>query len=104
ILTAAISASFAATAADIETNVAQRGQNRAFNIAQAGLEQFMVRRTTAGWCTNCVTDPAVADSEWTRVSLTGGYADVVAVRVRPVIGTKNALFFIRSKGVDTAFK
>src|SRR3954467_13434059 len=83
-LVAALAASFVSTAGEFTTNAAQRGQNRAFNLAQTGLEQFMVRRNESGWCTNCVSDPAVADSEWTRVSLPGGYADVMAVRVRPI--------------------
>lgn len=102
VLVAALAASFIATSGEFTVNSAARGQNRAFSLAQAGLEQFMVRRSEAGWCTNCVDDPAVADSEWTRVSLTGGYADVKAVRVRPMVGSANAMYFIRSKGVDTS--
>ena len=82
-LTAALAAGFAGIAAEYTTNAAQRGQNRAYNLAQTGLEQFMVLRSQKNWCTNCVDDPAVADSEWTRISLPGGYADVVAVKVRP---------------------
>jgi hypothetical protein len=104
VLTAGLTAGFAATKGEILTNAAGRSQNRAYMFAQAGLEQFLVRRSESGWCQNCVADPVVADSEWTRVSLTGGYADVVAVRVRPVVGTSSALFFIRSKGVDTSVK
>jgi hypothetical protein len=104
VLVAALAASFVSTSGEFTTNNAARGQNRAFNIAQTGLEQFMVRRNESGWCTNCVSDPAVADSEWTRVSLPGGYADVMAVRVRPIVGNSNAMYFIRSKGVDTSIK
>jgi hypothetical protein len=63
----------------------------------------MVRRGESGWCTNCA-NPVTADSEWTRVSLNGGYADVVAVKVRPMIGNENAMYFIRSKGTDTSTK
>jgi hypothetical protein len=104
VLTAALAGSFSSTNAEITTNAAERGQNRAFDIAEAGLEQFAVRRS-ASWCVpvnkGCVTDPTKVDSEYTRVTFTNGYADVVARRVRPVIGTSNAIFFIRSKGVDT---
>jgi hypothetical protein len=103
VVSASIAASLTSTTAEITTNAAARGQARAYNIAQSGLEQFLVRRNESGWCQNC-SDPVVADSEWTRVSLPGGYSDVVAVKVRPMIGTENALFFIRSKGVDTAVK
>jgi hypothetical protein len=103
-LTAALAAGFAGVAAEYTTNAAQRGQNRAYNLAQTGLEQFMILRSQKGWCTNCVDDPAVADSEWTRISLPGGYADVVAVKVRPATATTNAMYFIRSRGVDTTVK
>jgi len=103
VLTAALAASFSSTNAELTTNSAERGQNRAFDIAEAGLEQFLVRRSTS-WCVPsgaCVTDPTAVDSEYTRVTFTNGYADVVARKVRPVIGTSNAIFFVRSKGVDT---
>jgi hypothetical protein len=102
VMAAALAASFVATSGEFTTNAAARGQTRAFNIAESGLEQFLVRRNETGWCTNCVADPAVADSEWTRVTMTGGYADVVAVRVRPMVSGANAIYFIRSKGVDTS--
>jgi Tfp pilus assembly protein PilX len=101
VLTAALAASFSSTNAEITTNSAERGQNRAFDIAEAGLEQFMVSRSQSGWCDHCVSDPSTVDSEYTRVKFTTGYADVVARRIRPVIGASNAMFFIRSKGVDT---
>lgn len=99
-LTAAIAAGFAGAAGEFTTNAAQRSQNRAYHIAQTGLEQFMVLRNSSGFCQHC-GDPALVDSEWTRISFPGGYADVVAVKVRPIIGATNALFFIRSRGVDS---
>lgn len=103
VLTAAVAASFASTSAEYANNAAERAQNHAYNLAETGLEQFMVLRNTTGWCTHCASDPASADSEWTRVSLTGGYADVVAVRVRPAPDSVTpAIYFIRSKGVDTS--
>jgi len=112
-LTAAIAAGFAGVATEYTTNSAERSQNRAYHLAEAGLEQFLVLRgskdsTGAAWCKGCVNDPTVADSEWTRVSLPGGYADVVAVRVRPMIpaavDSSDAIYFIRSRGVDTSVK
>src|SRR5437868_14656885 len=81
ILTAGLAASFSSTTAEYTTNAAQRSQNRAYNLAETGLEQFMVLRSSSGFCDHC-TDPITADSEWTRVSLPGGYADVVAVKIR----------------------
>ncbi|HVX39559.1 MAG TPA: pilus assembly PilX N-terminal domain-containing protein [Gemmatimonadaceae bacterium] len=102
VLTAALAASFASTSAEYTTNAAERAQARAYNLAETGLEQFMVLRSQTGWCTNC-GDPIQVDSEWTRVTLPGGYADVVAVKVRPALdSTTPAVYFIRSKGTDTS--
>lgn len=103
ILTAAVAAGFAATASESVVSNAQRAQERAYQLAEAGLQQFTVRRDEAGFCTGCVADPAIADSEYTRVQLNGGYADIVAYRVRNrIAGLSPALYFIRSRGVDTA--
>ena len=104
VLTAGIAAGFNATSAETFTNAAHRGDTRAYNIAQAGLEQFLARRNEAGFCSNCLADPAAAtaDSEWTRVSLTGGYADIKSVLVRKwTSDTLPAIFMIRSVGTDT---
>jgi hypothetical protein len=102
LITAAIVASNTATSAEIVANNAMRAQDRAAQYAQVGLQQFLLRRGEVGFCSNCVTDPTVADSEWTRVNLTGGYANVVATRIRPRLSDASpALFFVRSVGVDT---
>jgi len=104
ILTAGLAASFSSTTAEYTTNAAQRSQNRAYNLAETGLEQFMVLRSSSGFCDHC-SDPITADSEWTRVNLPGGYADVVAVKIRPAKDSLSpAIYFIRSKGVDTTVK
>lgn len=105
VLTAGLAAGFAATSSETVTNNAHRGDTRAYNLAVAGLEQFLSRRSEVGFCTNCLADPsaAAADSEWTRVSLNGGYADVKAVRVRRhITDTLPALWFVRSLGTDTS--
>lgn len=107
VMTAGLAAGFAATGSEITTNAATRSQNRAYEIAQAGLEQFLARRNENGFCQNCVADPtaAAADSEWTRVSFPTGYADVVAIKVRPLINDSTpAMYFIRSRGIDTSIK
>lgn len=105
LVTAAVVAAFAATSAETYANNAMRAQDRAYQLAEAGLQQFMLRRAEAGFCSNCAQNPAVADSEWTRVSLTKGYANVVSVRLRrdKTDGTP-ALYLIRSTGVDTSVK
>lgn len=105
LVSAAVIAAYAATSAEAVTNNARRAQYRAHQLATAGLQQFLVRRGEPGFCSNCVADAALADSEWTRVSLDGGYADVVATRVRPRLSdAAPALFFVRSRGVDTAVR
>jgi hypothetical protein len=112
VLAAGLAASLVATSGQFNTNAALRGQNRAYNFAESGLQQFLSSRSSSSWCADstaahprhCVPDPAVADSEWARVILNGGYADIVARRVRPVVGTANAIYFIRSTGVDTSTK
>src|SRR5579884_2770767 len=106
ILTAAVAASFTAANGEFLVNRAQRGANRAYQLAETGLEQFMVLRGTStggvAWCQNC-SDPVTADSEWTRVTLSGGYADIVAVKVHPAIdSTTPSVYFIRSTGTDTS--
>lgn len=105
LITAASIAAFSSTTSEFVSNNAMRAQNSAYQFAETGMQQFMLRRGEAGFCTNCVPDPTVADSEWTRVNFPGGYADVVAMRVRPKrADTTPALFFIRSRGVDTTVK
>ncbi len=102
-LAAALAAGFAGAASEITTNTAERSQNRAYHNAETGLEQFMTLRSTTGFCQHC-GDPTVVDSEWTHIALPSGYADVVAVKVRPVIGATDAMYFIRSTGTDTSVK
>jgi hypothetical protein len=105
LITAAIVAAYSSTSAEVVANSSSRAQDHAYQIAESGLQQFMLRRSDTGFCTNCVANPEVADSEWTRISFPGGYATVVAMRIRPRISKdKPALFFIRSTGVDTVVK
>src|SRR5438132_7069818 len=92
VLTAALAAGFAGTTSEFVSNAAVRGQARAVNLAETGLEQFLALRSQSGFCAHC-SDPVTADSEWTRVSLPGGYADVVAVRVRPEIDSARPAFY-----------
>lgn len=109
VLTAALAAGFAAASAERSANTARRGESRAYAIAVNGLENFLIRRATL--CTQagsvCVDDPSAAgsDTERVRVTVPGGYAEVLSVKVRPATGTtgtQQAMFFVRSKGVDTS--
>ena len=104
VLTAAVAASMSSTTAEYRTNEADRGTSRAYRLAESGLESFMINRSASGFCAHC-GDPLQVDSEWTTVSLNGGYAEVKAVKVRPAIDSNTpAIFFIRSRGVDTLTK
>ena len=112
VLTAGITAGYAATSAEIISNNAHRGDTRAYNLAVAGLEQFIARRSEFCPSSNtpayCISDPTAStqpDSEYVTIPLTGGYANVVSKRVRKFINdTLPALFFLRSTGVDTSVK
>jgi hypothetical protein len=102
LITASIVAGFSATSAETVSNNSLRAENRSYQLAEAALQTFMLRRSEAGWCTNCVSDPAAADSEWSTVSLQGGYARVVAFRLRPKLADGSpSLFYIVSSGTDT---
>ncbi len=106
LMTATMVAAYSTTSAESVANNAMRAQERALQLAQTGLQQFYVRRSEGGFCSNCAADPSVADSEWTRVTLPGGYADVVAMRQRQRFSSLGiaAVYFVRATGVDTAVK
>jgi hypothetical protein len=74
----------------------QRSQVDAFAVAETGLEEFLVNRAALGFSAS----PAAA-YESTRVSVTGGYADVVLQQLRPVVGSLSAVYVLRSHGVAT---
>lgn len=70
---------------------------RAAAVAQAGLQQFMLNRTTTFGFT--ASPPAVYES--TRVAMADGYADVVMQRIRAASANRMAIYVVRSTGTDT---
>ena len=102
-LTVTISAAYTATSSELTTNMAQRGESKSYMVAQAGLENFMARRNEVGFCSNCGIPPATT-MEATRVTLPGGYAEVVAQQIRTGNNTRSAIYLLRSHGVDTSSK
>src|SRR5881394_593171 len=96
VLTVGITAGFKSTSAEIVSNAAHRGDNKAYFLAQAGIEKFMATRNLTGLCATptatttdtvrsttttaglktqivgCLADPAAsnADSEWVTIKLT----------------------------------
>lgn len=111
VLSFALAAGLAATAAEGTTMTAQKGQNRAYTVAEQGLQRFLIKRDSLCGLTGstCITDPSSATSGQDSVTLAvpGGYAVVVARLLRPQQGTKDtipALFFVRARGVDSTAK
>jgi hypothetical protein len=100
-LTVTIAATYTATSSELTTNTAQRGAGRAYMLAQAGLENFSARRHEAGFCASCGSPPTTV-RESTTVTLPGGYAQVVAQRIRVGTNTIPAVYLLRSRGVDTS--
>ncbi|HZI41112.1 MAG TPA: hypothetical protein VFD67_05395 [Gemmatimonadaceae bacterium] len=112
VLSFALAAGLAATAAEGSTSTAQRGQNKAYQIAELGLQKFLVKRdslcSATSWST-CIADPSLVTSGQDSVNfaIPGGYVVVVAKMLRPQQGTKDtipALFFVRARGVDSTTK
>ncbi|MEN3336774.1 MAG: hypothetical protein V7647_450, partial [Acidobacteriota bacterium] len=103
-LTVTIAAAYSATSSELTTNMAQRGESKAYMVAQAGLENFMARRNENGFCANCnfPTDPPASPYESTTVTLPGGYADVTATRIRTATNGRPAIYLLRAHGVDTS--
>lgn len=105
-LTVTIAAAYAATSSEVVTNSAQRGESRASMLAQAGLEHFMARRNemngSTPFCALCGLPPSVT-YESTTVAFPGGFAQVVAQRIRAADNDNKrpAIYLLRSRGVDT---
>jgi hypothetical protein len=112
VLSFALAAGLAATAAESGMTTAQRGQNRAYSIAEQGLQLFLVKRDSLcrlNSYATCLQDPSSVTSGQDSVQFAtgGGYAVVVSRMQRPQQGTKDtipALFFVRSRGVDSTSK
>ena len=112
ILSFALAAGLAATAAEGGTTIAQRGQNRAYTIAEQGLQRFLISRDSLcrlNSFATCLSDPstATAGQDSVQFAVGGGYAVVVSRMMRPQQGTKDtipALFFVRARGIDSTSK
>jgi hypothetical protein len=111
VLSFALAAGLAASAAEGSTTTAQRGQNRAYTLAEWGLQQFIVSRDSLCRQTgaSCLSDPGAATSgqDSVQVNGQGGYAIIVSRLMRQQQGTKDtipALYFVRARGVDTISK
>lgn len=96
VMTAALAAGFSLVSAENRSISDQKAQVTAFQLAEQGLETFIVRRDSLG---STITPPGVHYE--VRVTLTGGYADVAMDRIRATQGSLAGLYVIRSRGVLT---
>ena len=96
LLTAIVVAGVSMNSVEGRVNDNTVAQSDAYALAQSGLQQFLVNRTSLGFN---ASPPAVMES--TRVALTGGYADVVLQRIRPQVVSQYGMYVLRSTGVRT---
>lgn len=96
LLTAIVVAGVSLNGVENRVNDNTVAQSDAYSLAQSGLQQFLLNRTTLGFTSS---PPAVMES--TRVTLSNGYADVVLQRIRPQIVSQFGMYVLRSTGVRT---
>lgn len=96
-LTVGVATAF--TRGDVEgrTNRDRTAQVDAFGLAQSGLERFALNRYSLG-----LTSSPPAAVESVRIAMAGGYADVISRRVRAKTATEQALYVVKSRGVNQA--
>ncbi len=90
VLTVMLAAAFVMISAEFRTTNGSYGSTRALNVAQAGMETYFAQshNLSSGY-----------DS--TNYTFKGGYARVVARKLRDSTGTSKALWAVYSAGVDT---
>ncbi|MDQ3996313.1 MAG: hypothetical protein M3303_04780 [Gemmatimonadota bacterium] len=105
VLTAALTSAFVATASETTTNVALRGQSRAFMVAQMGLERFLENPNELALCPKCDslrTTPAI---DVFGHEIDGDSVYITVTRIRHQSGpTVPAVYFIQARGVDKRSK
>jgi hypothetical protein len=97
VMTIMIAAGFSLVSAERRSVSDQKSQISAFEIAEQGLELFLIRRDSL--LPSASRIPGAKDS--VRISFANGYADVSLTRLRPVQGTLSGLYVVRSRGVET---
>ena len=105
VLSAALTAAFLATASETTTNVALRGQSRAFMIAQMALERFLEAPDPMTTCPRCDTLRTTPVVETYAKAVGTDSAYITVTRVRHQTGAViPAVYFIQARGVDKRFK
>src|SRR5918999_5982251 len=82
VLTAALTSAFVATGSETTTNVALRGQNRAFMIAQMGLERFLEKPEPLALCPTCDTLRSTPSVDQFAREIDGDSVYITVTRVR----------------------
>ncbi|HEY6156810.1 MAG TPA: hypothetical protein VIV88_05115 [Gemmatimonadales bacterium] len=96
VLTILLAAGFAALSSERRVHANDAAALDAFTLAETGLELFIAQRDSFGF-----TAAPPAWSESTRVSLGGGYADVILKRIRYDTLMGRYGYAVRSHGVST---
>src|SRR5687768_608195 len=97
VMTIMVAGGFSLVSAERRSVADQRSQISAFQIAEQGLELFLIRRDSLLPAATRIPGP----KDSVRITFPSGYADVSLTRIRPVIGTMSGLYVVRSKGVET---
>ena len=97
VLTVSVAAGFSLMTGERRSVSDQKSRTTAFSLAQQGLEIFMAKRDSLGFTTK---PPGAHDS--VRITLTGGYADVISDRVVTPTNLVGGIYAIRSTGVLTS--
>jgi hypothetical protein len=101
VLTAALTSAFVATASETTTNVALRGQSRAFMVAQMGLERFLEAPDALALCPKCDTLRTTPSVDMFNKEIDGDSVYITVTRIRHQSGpTTPAVYFIQARGVD----
>lgn len=95
ILALSLTAGFTLNSNEMRVVDSQQEQIEAFALAESGRQRYVLDRASFG----LVGEPAPVES--VRVNLYGGYADVVATRLRPSAIQIPGLYAVRSTGVRT---
>jgi len=95
ILTGALAGGFAMLRGENAADDATLQANAAAALAESGLQQGLSNRAGLG----LAALPTGTDSA--RLTLTGGYADIVTTLIRAQSGTAPGLYYVRSRGVRT---
>lgn len=97
VLTVSVAAGFALMTRERQSVSDQKSRTTAFSLAQQGLEIFMAKRDSLGFTAK---PPGAHDS--TRITLSGGYADVISDRIVTPTNLVGGVYALRSTGVLTS--